>query len=122
MNYTYIIPKYIYLYNYLCLAFGLSSILFIISYIFVQKNIYIEKISSYECGFSPFNEIKNKFDIKYYIIGILFMIFDLEIIIILPWLLNININIYFSYCIFFIFFIYLVLGFFYEIIKGLLNV
>jgi NADH-quinone oxidoreductase subunit A len=43
-----------------------------------------EKVSSYECGFNPFSDSRSKFEIRFYIVGILFIIFDLEIVFIFP--------------------------------------
>lgn len=53
--------------------------------VFFSKSQYsTEKLSSYECGFNPFDDARQKFDIKFYLVGILFLIFDLEIIFIVP--------------------------------------
>jgi NADH-quinone oxidoreductase subunit A len=58
--------------------------LIIISYCLAYQNLNADKIAAYECGFQPFEDIRQRFDIKYYMIGILFIIFDLEIMFILP--------------------------------------
>ena len=47
-----------------------------------------EKLSSYECGFEPFGDARMAFDIHFYIIGILFLLFDLEIVFLFPWLFS----------------------------------
>jgi NADH-quinone oxidoreductase subunit A len=44
----------------------------------------VEKVSIYECGFNPFNDSRNRFEVRFYIVAILFMIFDLEIIFLFP--------------------------------------
>jgi NADH-quinone oxidoreductase subunit A len=49
-----------------------------------MRNTYLEKISPYECGFTPFGKIIVNFDIKYYLIAILFLLFDLELMFIIP--------------------------------------
>jgi NADH-quinone oxidoreductase subunit A len=59
-------------------------LLLIISYIVAPKNISIEKLSAYECGFEPFDESRKSFDIQFYIVGVLFSIFDLEITFLFP--------------------------------------
>lgn len=61
------------------LTFLVSLCLFIISVISVYQRPEKEKMSVYECGFNPFSDARNKFEVKYYIVGILFIIFDLEI-------------------------------------------
>ncbi len=63
-----------------CLAF----ILFVVAYSLSVQDYSIEKTSPYECGFQPFSDTQSQFDIKYYIVGVLFLIFDLEILYLLP--------------------------------------
>jgi NADH-quinone oxidoreductase subunit A len=113
---------YIIMIEFLLICLIIASLLFIISWIFIYQSWNNEKNSIYECGFNPFSDSRNKFDIKYYIIGILFMIFDLEIIIIIPWLLNIEFNNFFSLISIILFLVYLIIGFYYEIKRGLINV
>jgi NADH-quinone oxidoreductase subunit A len=62
----------------------LSIILFIISIFFVYQQGNLEKLSAYECGFNPFGDARYKFEISYYLVGILFIIFDLEITFLFP--------------------------------------
>jgi NADH-quinone oxidoreductase subunit A len=64
--------------------FFLAYLLIFISYIFVYQELDIEKISSYECGFQPFEDSRTKFNVRYYLISILFIIFDLEIMYLFP--------------------------------------
>jgi len=55
----------------------------------------IEKLSAYECGFNPYGDARHKFEIKFYLVGILFIIFDLEIIFLFPWLISFHsLNVY----------------------------
>lgn len=44
-----------------------------------------EKLSAYECGFEPFNDARNKFDVRFYLLSILFIVFDLEVAFLFPW-------------------------------------
>jgi NADH-quinone oxidoreductase subunit A len=67
------------------LCFILACILFIVSYLVSPKNTNAEKLSAYECGFEPFDEARKTFDVHFYIVAILFIIFDLEIIFLFPW-------------------------------------
>lgn len=57
---------------------------FALSYFFNYQDPNIEKISSYECGFQPFEDSRQQFNIEFYLIGILFVIFDLEIVFLFP--------------------------------------
>ena len=49
-----------------------------LSYAFIHQNPDLEKTSAYECGFNPFEDARNKFDVRFYVVDILFIIFDLE--------------------------------------------
>jgi len=62
----------------------LTSILFFVTVFFGVRDFRIEKNSPYECGFQPFEDSRNKVDIKYYLVAILYIIFDLEIMFLLP--------------------------------------
>jgi NADH-quinone oxidoreductase subunit A len=65
-------------------AFIISFVLIFISYFAVYQDYDLEKNSAYECGFQPFEDTRNKFNVRYYLIAILFMIFDLEIMYLFP--------------------------------------
>lgn len=80
-----------------------------------------EKISPYECGFAPFSNARNEFEVKYYLVAILFLIFDLEMSYLFPWSSNINQLGLFSLLYFFIFYFILVIGFLYEWFLGALD-
>jgi len=76
--------EYLYLINYLSIFFCLGILLFSISFFFVYQKLNKEKSSSYECGFNTFIDARNKFEIRYYLIAILFIIFDFEILFLFP--------------------------------------
>lgn len=101
--------------------FFLAYILIFISYIFVYQELDIEKISAYECGFQPFEDSRTKFNVRYYLISILFIIFDLEIMYLFPWSITLFYTSYLSNFIIYIFFIFLIIGLFYEWKKGALE-
>jgi NADH-quinone oxidoreductase subunit A len=65
-------------------SFILSFIVLGLSLLVAVQNPYYEKISSYECGFEPFEDARNKFEVRFYIVAILFIIFDIEIVYMLP--------------------------------------
>jgi len=87
----------------------------------MQRNIDIEKLSAYECGFDPFEESLGRFDIKFYIVAILFLIFDLEIVFLFPWSVILLQLPLFSFWIIFYFLFILIIGFIYEWKKGALD-
>jgi NADH-quinone oxidoreductase subunit A len=71
--------EYYYLLVFILLSLVLSIIVFLLSYILAVQTYDAEKLSAYECGFQPFEDARNKFDIKFYLVAILFIIFDLEV-------------------------------------------
>jgi NADH:ubiquinone oxidoreductase subunit 3 (subunit A) len=62
----------------------LACILFIVSYILSPRYPNSEKLSAYECGFEPFDDARKAFDVHFYIVAILFIIFDLEVVFLFP--------------------------------------
>ena len=71
-----------------------------------------EKLSPYECGFEAFEDSRTKFDVRYYLVAILFIIFDLEITFFLPWALALDTLGVFGFAAMFVFVIELVIGYF----------
>lgn len=65
-------------------AFAISSIIMGASYLFSVKTPDAEKVSVYECGFDPFGDSRQKFEVRFFLVGILFIIFDLEISFLFP--------------------------------------
>lgn len=74
------------------LAFSaiLACVIILASFLLVTQKPESEKLSTYECGFEPYEDAKNKFDVQFYIVAILFVLFDIEIIILLPWCLSLS--------------------------------
>lgn len=79
------------------------------------------KLSSYECGFSAFEDARIKFDVRYYLIAILFILFDLEIAFLFPWAVVLNEIGWFGFVAMLVFLGILVVGFIYEWKKGALE-
>ena len=106
---------------YLIFSLILSSVIVFIAMLLINRTGDIEKISAYECGFHPFEDSRSTFDVRFYLVAILFIIFDLEITFLFPWSINferLDISGYISMMIF----IYiLLLGFIYEWKKGALE-
>jgi NADH-quinone oxidoreductase subunit A len=71
-------------------SFLLSVIILFLSFRLSINNPDSEKLSSYECGFDPYEDARNVFDIKFYLIAILFLIFDLEAVFFFPWCVSIS--------------------------------
>ncbi len=80
-----LLEEYSIVFVYICFATLLAFIVFGLSYFLVMRSSYAEKISAYECGFDPFSDTRSKFDVRFYLVAILFIIFDLEIVYMFPW-------------------------------------
>jgi len=80
-----------------------------------------EKLSPYECGFEPFEDSRIKFDVRYYLVAILFIIFDLEIAFLFPWAVSLDAIGTFGIIAMGVFLMVLVVGFVYEWKKGALE-
>ena len=82
---------------------------------------YSEKLSAYECGFEAFEDARIKFDVRYYLVAILFILFDLEIAFLFPWAVVLKEIGTFGFVSMMIFLAILVVGFVYEWMKGALE-
>jgi NADH-quinone oxidoreductase subunit A len=77
----------------LLVAIVLGSVILLLSYLLIFQNPDTEKLSTYECGFEPYEDARHKFDVKFYLIAILFIVFDIEAMYLFPWSISIsNIN------------------------------
>lgn len=101
----------------------ISILMVFIPYIMTGRSLKMnEVISEYECGFEPFDSAtRQPFTVQFYIVGLLFLIFDVEITLVLPWSLIFSSLIYQSIIAMLIFLILLALGFLYEANTGVLN-
>ena len=66
----------------------LASLILLASFSLSTNNPDAEKLSAYECGFDPYEDARNVFDVRFYLIAILFLVFDLEAIFFFPWIIN----------------------------------
>ena len=106
---------------FLFIAIGLSVSFIVLNFIFSPKKPDPEKLSAYECGFEPFDDSRMEFDVRFYLVAILFIIFDLEIAFLFPWAISLgNIGLL-GFCSMMIFLFILTIGFVYEWKKGALD-
>jgi len=110
----------IYLFVYIIIGLLLSLIIIVVSLFLVIRSGDVEKISAYECGFHPFQDTRNKFDVRFYLIAIIFLIFDLEIMFLLPWCILLDREGFglLGFLSMLIFFVLIILGLIYEWRKG----
>jgi len=106
---------------YFFIALALASLLVGLSFVFATQKADPEKISAYECGFDPFDDARSRFDIQFYLVAILFIIFDLEVTFLFPWALTLNTIDLFGFWTMMIFLLILTVGFIYEWRKGALD-
>ena len=110
-----------YLIFFIFISFVLTVILFVVGFSLSSKEVTFEKTSSYECGFEPFGDGHSIFNIQFFMVGILFMLFDLELAYLFPWSISIGNLPLFSFFLMFFFLVLLVIGFIYEWKKGALD-
>jgi len=106
---------------FLIIAFVLSCSFIIINFVLSPKKPDPEKLSAYECGFEPFNDSRMEFDVRFYLVAILFIIFDLEIAFLFPWAISLGSIGFLGFCSMMIFLFILSVGFIYEWKKGALD-
>lgn len=82
--------EYLPIFIYLIIAIILSVIIVTLSYLLVIQNPETEKLSTYECGFEPYEDARHKFDVKFYLVAILFIVFDIETMFLLPWSISLS--------------------------------
>jgi len=115
------LSQYFSIFIHLIICSLLSFVFFIFSFILtIQKNDN-EKLSAYECGFDPFDDARNTFDVRFYLVAILFIIFDLEVSFLFPWCVTLGSLPLFAYWSMFLFLFILTVGFVYEWKKGALE-
>ena len=106
---------------FLFIAIGLGLVLMLSALIIAVRKPDPEKVSIYECGFNAFDDARMKFDVRFYLVAILFIIFDLEIAFLFPWAVSfadISMTAFWSMM---VFLLVLTVGFAYEWKKGALE-
>lgn len=99
----------------------IALLVFLLSFILFFQSVNDEKNSIYECGFVPFGDARNKFEVKFYLVSILFIVFDLEIAFLLPCVMALAKFDLFGFLFLTLFLIFLALGFIYEWKVGAMN-
>ena len=106
---------------FLGIAIGMSVVFTIAAFILSKKAPNAEKLSAYECGFEAFGDARMKFDVQFYLVAILFIIFDLEVAFLFPWAVSLSSIGPFGFWSMMLFLGFLLLGFIYEWKKGALE-
>jgi NADH-quinone oxidoreductase subunit A len=106
---------------FIVIAVGLACVIVLASFVIARQHPNSEKLSSYECGFEPFADARARFDVRYYLVAILFIIFDLEVAFLFPWAAALGKIGLFGFWSMIVFLGVLTIGFAYEWQKGALE-
>ena len=118
---TVFLKEYLSIIIFIFIALGVSIGFIFLNYLFSPKKPDPEKLSAYECGFEAFSDSRMEFDIRFYLVAILFIIFDLEIAFLFPWAISLGNIGALGFWSMMIFLFVLTVGFIYEWKKGALD-
>ena len=116
-----LLADYLPLAIFIALSIGISAALLVVPFAVAYQNPDPEKLSAYECGFNAFDDARMKFDVRFYLVAILFIIFDLEVAFLFPWAVAFKDVGWFGFTSMMIFLGVLTIGFIYEWRKGALE-
>jgi NADH-quinone oxidoreductase subunit A len=116
-----LLKDYLPLVVFIAMAAVIALPLMIAPFIIAYKNPDAEKLSAYECGFNAFDDARMKFDVRFYLVAILFIIFDLEVAFLFPWAVAFGDIGVFGFWSMIVFLAVLTIGFVYEWKKGALE-
>ena len=89
-NSTLFVVEYLPVFILILFAIFLSVLILVLSYVLYVQNPETEKLSSYECGFEPYEDARHKFSVNFYIVAILFIVFDIEAMYLFPWSVSLS--------------------------------
>ena len=116
-----LLRQYLPILIFLVIATGLALLMVVASYLIARQRPDSEKLSAYECGFEAFDDARKRFDVRFYLVAILFIIFDLEVAFLFPWAVAFGDIGVFGFFSMVIFLAVLTVGFIYEWRKGALE-
>lgn len=116
-----LLSEYLPILMFIGVAVGLGLVLMLSALIVAVRNPDPEKLSAYECGFNAFDDARMKFDVRFYLVAILFIIFDLEIAFLFPWAVAFGDMSLAAFWSMMVFLAVLTVGFAYEWKKGALE-
>lgn len=116
-----VVASYFPILVFLGVAVLIATVMVIAPMVINRRQGDAEKLSQYECGFDPFSDARGKFDVRFYLVAILFIIFDLEVAFLFPWAITLKEIGDFGFWSMMIFLVVLTIGFAYEWKKGALE-
>ena len=116
-----LLQDYLPLVVFIAVAIGIGLALLVVPFLVAYQNPDPEKLSAYECGFNAFDDARMKFDVRFYLVAILFIIFDLEVAFLFPWAIVYGQLGVYGFWSMMVFLGVLTIGFLYEWKKGALE-
>ena len=116
-----LIIEYLPILIFIGIAVAMAVLIVAASYILGEQRPDSEKVSAYECGFEAFDDARSRFDVRFYLVAILFIIFDLEVAFLFPWAVSLDETGVFGFWSMMVFLAVLTIGFIYEWKKGALE-
>ena len=116
-----LLTDYLPLVLFIGISLAISLALLVVPFLIAIRNPDPEKVSAYECGFIAFDDARMKFDVRFYLVSILFIIFDLEVAFLFPWSVSFGTLGWFGFWSMMVFLGVLTIGFIYEWKKGALE-
>ncbi|WP_114392076.1 NADH-quinone oxidoreductase subunit A [Oleisolibacter albus] len=116
-----LLVEYLPILVFLAIAMAVAGAMLVASLLAGKQNPDSEKLSAYECGFEAFDDARSKFDVRFYLVAILFIIFDLEVAFLFPWAVSLGGIGLFGFWSMMVFLGILTIGFIYEWKKGALD-
>jgi NADH-quinone oxidoreductase subunit A len=116
-----LLREYLPILLFLAIAVGVALAAVLASFVVARQRPDSEKLSPYECGFEPFDDARSRFDVRFYLVAILFIIFDLEVAFLFPWAISLGEIGLFGFWSMIAFLGVLTIGFVYEWKKGALE-
>jgi NADH-quinone oxidoreductase subunit A len=118
---TDLLREYLPILIFIGVAVGLATVMIVASFVVARQKPDSEKLSAYECGFEAFTDARSQFDVRFYLVAILFIIFDLEVAFLFPWAITLGETQAFGFWSMVVFLGILTVGFVYEWRKGALE-
>jgi len=116
-----LLQAYLPLVIFVAIAFVISGVILVAPFVIAPNKPDPEKVSAYECGFDAFDDARMKFDVRFYLVSLLFIIFDLEVAFLFPWAVAFGDVGLFGFWAMMVFLAVLTIGFIYEWRKGALE-
>jgi NADH-quinone oxidoreductase subunit A len=116
-----LLREYLPILIFLGIAFVVAGAMVLAAFLVARQRPDSEKVSSYECGFEAFDDARAQFDVRFYLVAILFIIFDLEVAFLFPWAVSLGKIGVFGFWTMVVFLLILTIGFVYEWRKGALE-